>query len=106
MNNTAAVVMVFIGGVLMYSGLKDWSMADTIQYFAGLKKAPSDSKAKEGIKSAQKPTGTTTPKTPSTTSPTTIPTTTTPQTTTPQTTTPNQNNTGTYTNNSGGTILT
>ena len=97
----------FIGGVLMYSGLKDWSMADTIQYFAGLKKAPSDSKAKEGIKSAQKPTGTTTtPKTPSTTSPTTIPTTTTPQTTTPQTTTPNQNNTGTYTNNSGGTILT
>lgn len=35
MKNTLAVGMILLGGVLVYSGFKNWTIAETLKFFAG-----------------------------------------------------------------------
>lgn len=37
MRNTTALVMILLGGMLIYGGYKDYSFADTIRFFTGQK---------------------------------------------------------------------
>lgn len=41
LKNTLAIALILVGGVLVYSGFKNWTLGETLKFFAG-QDPPSD----------------------------------------------------------------
>ncbi|ARK07708.1 hypothetical protein Toil_gp25 [Rhodococcus phage Toil] len=39
MKNTLAIGAILLGGIMVYAGFKNWTLADTIRFFAGMEQS-------------------------------------------------------------------